>query len=32
MKVEHDENFYAKDRYTITYEEVNIWITNNNWR
>ena len=24
MKVEHDENFYAKDRYTITYEEVNI--------
>ena len=24
MKVELDENFYAKDRYTITYEEVNI--------
>ena len=30
MKVELDENFYAKDRYTITYEEVNIWIINNN--
>ena len=30
MKVEHDGNFYTKDRYTITYEEVNIWIINNN--
>ena len=24
MKVESDENFYTKDRYTLTYEEVNI--------
>ena len=24
MKVEYDENFYAKDRYMLTYEEVNI--------
>ena len=24
MKVELDGNFYAKDRYTLTYEEVNI--------
>ena len=24
MKVEYDGNFYAKDRYTLTYEEVNI--------
>ena len=24
MKVEHDGNFYVRDRYTITYEEVNI--------
>jgi hypothetical protein len=30
MKVEYDGNFYTKDRYTITYEEVNIWIINNN--
>ena len=21
LKVEHDENFYADDRYTLTYEE-----------
>ena len=24
MKVEYDGNFYAKNRYTITYEEVDI--------
>ena len=24
MKVEYDGNFYAKDRYMLTYEEVNI--------
>ena len=24
MKVEYDGNFYAKDRYILTYEEVNI--------
>ena len=24
MKVEHDGNFYASDRYMITYEEINI--------
>ena len=30
MKVEQDGNFYAKNRYMLTYEEVNIWITNNN--
>ena len=30
MKVEYDGNFYAKDRYMLTYEEVNIWIINNN--
>ena len=29
MKVELDENFYAKDRYVLTYEEIN-WITSNN--
>ena len=29
MKVELDENFYAKDRYVLTYEEIN-WIINNN--
>jgi len=29
MKVELDENFYAKDRYMLTYEEIN-WIINNN--
>ena len=23
MKVELDENFYAKDRYMLTYEEIN---------
>ena len=23
MKVELDENFYAKDRYVLTYEEIN---------
>jgi hypothetical protein len=23
MKVESDENFYTKDRYTLTYEEIN---------
>jgi len=31
MKVELDENFYAKDRYVLTYEEIN-WIINNNWK
>ena len=30
MKVEYDGNFYAKDRYILTYEEVNIWTINNN--
>ena len=29
MKVEAND-FYATDRYFITYEEVSIWITNNN--
>lgn len=29
MKVELDENFYAKDRYVLTYEEIN-WTINNN--
>ncbi len=29
MKVELDENFYAKDRYMLTYEEIN-WTINNN--
>ena len=29
MKVEEDGNFYAKNRYMLTYEEVN-WTTNNN--
>ena len=23
LKVEHDENFYADDRYMLTYEEIN---------
>ena len=23
MKVDFDENFYAKDRYVLTYEEIN---------
>ena len=23
MKVEHDGNFYAKNRYVLTYEEIN---------
>ena len=29
MKVELDENFYTKDRYVLTYEEIN-WTINNN--
>ena len=29
MKVEEDGNFYAKDRYMLTYEEVNWTISNN---
>jgi len=29
MKIEDDGNFYAKNKYTITYEEIN-WIINNN--
>jgi hypothetical protein len=29
MKVEAND-FYAVDRYFVTYEEVSIWITNNN--
>ena len=29
MKVELDENFYAKDRYVLTYEEINCTINNN---
>ena len=29
MKVEAND-FYAVDKYFITYEEVSIWITNNN--
>ena len=29
MKIERD-SFFSQKKYTITYEEVNIWITNNN--
>ena len=29
LKVELD-NFYAQNKYNLTYEEVSIWITNNN--
>ena len=29
MKIEKDD-FYSVDRYSITYEEVNLWIINNN--
>ena len=29
MKIEQDGNFYAKNRYMLTYEEIN-WTINNN--